>query len=213
MQNNFTLKKSKLIADLERKGITNQEVLKSIQKIPRELFISKSFWNKAYDDNALPIDCGQTISQPLTVAYMTQLLDIEPEMRVLEIGTGSGYQAYLLYLLNCNVYTIERHQLLYEKAKQTFEHNKIPISCHLGDGSLGLLKHAPYDRIIITAATPSIPDELLNQLDINGKLVAPIGDTQSQIMCLYEKVNNKLSIKKFGKFKFVPLIGEKGFSE
>lgn len=213
MDNNFTLKKSKLISDLEKKGISNQDILKAIQKIPRELFISKSFWNKAYDDNALPIDCGQTISQPLTVAYMTQLLDVKPGMRVLELGTGSGYQALLLHLLKCNVYTIERHEYLFEKAKNFFKHNNILISCHLGDGTLGLLKHAPYDRIIITAACPSIPEELFEQLDDNGKIVAPIGTSKSQVMFLFEKRNGKIFKKDFGKFKFVPLIGEKGFQE
>lgn len=213
MNNNFTLKKSKLISDLESKGITNQEILKAIQKIPRELFISKSFLNKAYDDTPLPIDCGQTISQPLTVAFMTQLLDVKPGMRVLEIGTGSGYQALLLHLLKCNVYTIERHELLYQKAKQFFEFNKIPISTNLGDGSLGLLVHAPYDRIIITAAAPDVPKELFDQLDENGKLVAPIGDEKVQTMYLFEKKNKNISKKSFGKFKFVPLIGEKGFSQ
>ena len=213
MENNFTQKKIKLIEDLERKGITDQEILKAMQKIPRELFISKSFWNRAYEDNPLPIDCGQTISQPLTVAYMTQLLEVRAGMRVLEIGTGSGYQALLLHLLKCNVYTIERHKTLYENARAFFEHNKIPISCHLGDGSLGLLKHSPYDRIIVTAACPSVSEELVKQLDINGKLIAPIGDANSQTMYLFEKTNGKLTKKEFGKFKFVPLIGEKGFSE
>lgn len=213
MNHNFTQKKSKLIRDLEEKGITNQEILKAIQKIPRELFLSKSFWNRAYEDNALPIDCGQTISQPFTVAYMTQLLDVEKGMRVLEIGTGSGYQALLLYFLKANVYTIERHEPLYEKAKLFFEHNKLLISCHLGDGTKGLLKHAPYDRIIVTAASPDVPEELLKQLDDNGKLVIPIGTPDSQIMHLITKQNNQFDVKQMGKFKFVPLIGEDGFQE
>lgn len=213
MNQNFILKKSKLISDLENKGINNQDILKAIQKIPRELFLSKSFWNKAYDDNALPIDCGQTISQPFTVAYMTQLLEVEKGMRVLEIGTGSGYQAILLHLLKCNVYTIERHKPLYEKAKLFFEHNKLPISCHLGDGSKGLLNHAPYNRIIVTAASPDIPEELLKQLDDNGKMVIPVGDTSSQTMFLITKKENKFTYEEKGKFKFVPLVGEFGFSE
>ncbi len=213
MQNNFTQKKSKLIRDLENKGISNQDILLAIQKIPRELFLSKTFWNKAYDDNALPIDCGQTISQPFTVAYMTQLLEVEKGMRVLEIGTGSGYQALLLYFLKANVYTIERHKLLYEKSKLFFEHNKLNISSHLGDGTKGLLKHAPFDRIIVTAASPNIPEELLKQLVDNGKMIIPIGTPESQIMHLITKKNNQFDIQKKGKFKFVPLIGEDGFKE
>jgi protein-L-isoaspartate(D-aspartate) O-methyltransferase len=213
MNHNFTQKKSKLIRELEEKGITNQDILKAIQKIPRELFLSKSFWNRAYEDNALPIDCGQTISQPFTVAYMTQLLDVEKGMRVLEIGTGSGYQALLLYFLKTNVYTIERHEPLYQKAKLFFEHNKLHISCHHGDGTKGLLKHAPYDRIIVTAASPDVPEELLKQLDDNGKLVIPIGTPDSQIMHLITKQNNEFDVKQMGKFKFVPLIGEDGFRE
>ena len=213
MNQNFTQKKSKLIRDLETKGITNQEILKAIQKIPRELFLSKSFWNRAYDDNALPIDCGQTISQPFTVAYMTELLDVEKGMRVLEVGTGSGYQALLLHYLKANVYTIERHKPLYEKVKLFFEHNKLQISCHLGDGTKGLLIHAPYDRIIVTAASPDIPEELIKQLDDNGKMIIPIGTPEGQIMHLITKNNNKLDIQKVGKFKFVPLIGEDGFKE
>lgn len=213
MTNNFNLKKSKLISDLENKGIHDQVILKAIQKIPREFFLSKSFWNKAYDDNALPIDCGQTISQPYTVAYMTQTLKVEAGMRVLEIGTGSGYQALLLHLLKCNVYTIERHKALYEKAKLFFEHNKLHISCHIGDGSKGLLIHAPYDRIIVTAASPDIPQELLNQLDDNGKMIIPVGNTSSQTMFLITKKNNQYTYEEKGKFKFVPLVGEYGFSE
>lgn len=213
MQQNFTQKKSKLIRDLENKGISNQDILLAIQKIPRELFLSKTFWNKAYDDNALPIDCGQTISQPFTVAYMTQLLEVEKGMRVLEIGTGSGYQALLLYFLKANVYTIERHKPLYEKSKLFFEHNKLNISSHLGDGTKGLLKHAPFDRIIVTAASPNIPEELLKQLDDNGKMIIPIGTPESQIMHLITKKNNQFDIQKKGKFKFVPLIGEDGFKK
>ena len=213
MTHNFTHKKSKLISELEKKGINNQDILRAIQKIPRELFLSKTFWNKAYDDNALPIDCGQTISQPYTVAYMTQLLNIKEGMRVLEIGTGSGYQALLLYLLKANVYTIERHESLFIKAKAFFEHNKLHISCHLGDGSIGLLKHAPYDRIIVTAASPDIPTGLLNQLDDDGIMVIPVGNETSQTMFKIHKKNGIYEYDEKGKFKFVPLIGEYGFQK
>jgi len=207
-------RKNKLINDLQNKGIKDNRVLSAINQIPREIFLNDDFKPNAYEDKALPIQCGQTISQPYTVAFMSELLDVQKEDKILEIGTGSGYQAILLFLMGAKVFTIERHDILYRNASKLFKQNKITINTRHGDGSLGWKEFAPFDRIIITAAAPKISDILLAQLKIGGKMVVPVGDRNSQVMYLIEKVGEKV-FKKFkkGKFKFVPLIGKDAWED
>ncbi len=203
-----------LVSTLKKKGIRDSKVLAVFNKVPREFFVDAGFTNRAYEDNALPISCMQTISQPFTVAYMTELMDIQSGDKVLEIGTGSGYQAVILALLGAEVFTIERHQDLLEKAKQRFEQLDIPINCFVGDGSQGLQEFAPYDKIIVTAASPKIPDSLINQLKNGGRMVIPIGEKHSQTMHLIIRKNKNYfdDIQK-DTFRFVPLIGEEGWKE
>ena len=208
----FKEKKRRLIIDLRRRGIMSEEVLNAMGSLPREIFVHSAFVNRAYEDIALPIDCDQTISQPYTVAHMTDILGILPGQKVLEIGTGSGYQAALLYLLGAVVYTTERHDALYRNANAIYEKYNISIKTFLSDGTLGLPNQAPFDRIIVTAAAPEVPEELVKQLRIGGKLVAPVGDKDKQIMRLIVRINDKeYDEAETGSFQFVPLIGEKGW--
>lgn len=207
-------KKRLLIEQLMKQGITDELVLEAINYLPREEFIPSTFINSVYENTALPIECRQTISQPYTVAFMTQLLEVKNNDKILEIGTGSAYQASILYLLGADVYTIERHELLYQKAIEKFAKFEFDIHAFLGDGTLGLPEHAPYDSIIITAAAPEIPENLVKQLKINGRMVVPVGDLHSQEMILLIRSDEKEYIyQKHGSFKFVPMIGENGWEE
>jgi len=203
-----------LVSILKKKGIKDSRVLSVFNRVPREFFVDAGFKNRAYEDNALPISCMQTISQPFTVAYMTELMDIQEGDKVLEIGTGSGYQAVILKLLGADVFTIERHAELLEIAKKRFEQLDIPINCFVGDGSQGLPEFAPYDKIIVTAASPKIPDSLINQLRIGGRMVIPIGEKNLQTMHLIIRKNkNYFDDMQKDTFRFVPLIGEEGWKE
>lgn len=208
----FLEERQKLIELLRRKGIKNEHVLNAMAKIPRELFVLDEYKDKAYIDNALPIECGQSISQPYTVAYMTELLEVSHGCKVLEIGTGSGYQSAILYELGCDVYSIERIEFLHNKVKKIFHDLEIGVHLYLGDGSKGLPEFAPYDRIIVTAAAPEVPSSLINQLKIGGRLVIPVGTRQEQIMTLVIRTSqNKYDIIRKDSFRFVPLIGEEGW--
>ncbi len=209
----FEEERKKLVELLKRKGIKDERVLNAIKELPRELFVLDEYKDKAYIDNALPIECGQSISQPFTVAYMTEILDTFPNCKVLEIGTGSGYQAAILYNLGCDVYSIERIDFLHNKIKNLFEKLGINVKLFLGDGSKGLPEFSPYDRIIVTAAAPEVPSSLINQLKIGGKLVIPVGTRQEQIMTLVVRSSqNKYDILRKDSFRFVPLIGEEGWN-
>lgn len=212
LEDNFRHKglRKQLVELLRNKGISSEHVLKAMDAVPRHYFFDSSFLEFAYQDKAFPIGCGQTISQPYTVAFQTQLLNIEPGMRVLEIGTGSGYQASVLAEMGARVYTIERQKLLYEKLKS----NHIPLSYRIrlfyGDGYKGLPAHAPFDRILITAAAPYIPDDLIEQLKPGGIFVIPVGEGNTQIMTRVTKTaDNKLQKETFGNFSFVPMLNEK----
>jgi len=206
--------KNNLIYELKSKGIKDEKILNVISRIPREIFLSKNLKEDAYLDKALPIDCGQTISQPYTLAFMTELLEIDKGDKVLEIGTGSGYQAIVLYMLGAKVYTVERHDALFRKAVKIFRKYDLVINTRIGDGTLGWNENAPYDKIIVTAAAPNISNILKSQLAIGGKMVVPVGDKNSQTMFLVEKIEeNKFKSYKKGSFKFVPLIGKDGWSE
>jgi len=211
-ENTYKERRFQLTQILKSKGIQNKELLDVIQKLPRELFVEKAFINRAYEDNALPIKCEQTISQPYTVAYMTELLEIQEGEKVLEIGTGSGYQAAILYLLGAEVFTIERHKELSLKAKERFSDLGFKINSFFGDGTLGLKKYSPYDKIIVTAAAPEIPFSLIKQLNFNGRLVVPVGDKNQQTMHLIIRVDED-NYKDYEQdsFRFVPLIGVEGW--
>lgn len=199
-----------LVKTLREKGIKDESVLEAIGRVPRHFFIQKYTAEKAYEDTALQIDAGQTISQPFTVAYQTELLNIKPGLKVLEIGTGSGYQAAILAEMGANVVTIERQEELYRKTgKFLADMGYASIKCLIGDGSVGFQAQAPYDRIIVTAGAPSVPQPLLKQLKKGGTLVIPVGDEKIQKMITVLKISEKEYEKiELDAFKFVPLIGE-----
>lgn len=209
----YSQKRKELVDILKRHGIKDKKVLDAIGKVKRELFVSNELKRYAYDNNALPISGGQTISQPYTVAYMTELLDVRPGDRVLEIGTGSGYQAAVLCELGAKVYSVERVPALFEATAKKFEGLPYHITMKLDDGSTGWKDFAPYDKIIVTAGSPKIPKQLTLQLGRDGIMVIPIGDQKSQAMVCVKKTEGKdgkpeYSIKKYSEFKFVPLVGE-----
>lgn len=199
-----------LVSVLSEKGITDQKVLKAISKIPRHLFIDKAFVEFAYENTAFPIGCGQTISHPYTVAFQSQILEINPNEKVLEIGTGSGYQTAVLLELKANVFTIERHKELYEKTSDFLPSIGYQAMFFYGDGYKGLNSFAPFDKIIVTAGATEIPKKLLLQLKVGGKMVIPVGNKDEQKMKLIiRNSNNEFSTKTLGKFSFVPLLPNK----
>jgi protein-L-isoaspartate(D-aspartate) O-methyltransferase len=202
-----------LVKMLREKGIRDEKVLQAIEKVPRHFFFEKAFLEHAYQDKAFPIGEGQTISQPYTVAYQTELLDVGPKDKILEIGTGSGYQCSVLLQLSPLVYTIEYNRPLYYKAQQMFRLMDLHPKTFCGDGSLGLPPHAPYDRILVTAGAPAVPQALLSQLKVGGILVIPVGDAQSQKMLrIIKHDENEFSKEEFEYFKFVPLLGKSGWN-
>jgi protein-L-isoaspartate(D-aspartate) O-methyltransferase len=204
--------RKKLVEELRKKGIEDERVLLAIGKVPRHFFFDETFWNQAYKDIAFPIGEDQTISQPYTVAYQSQLLHINTGDKVLEIGTGSGYQACILVELGAKVYTIERQEKLYERTCKVLPYMGYKPKFFLGDGSRGIAKHAPYDKIIVTAGAPTVPDELLKQLKVGGILVIPVGDQQSQKMVTVLKVGeNDYEKIVLDTFRFVPLVGDKAW--
>ncbi|MGN8069023.1 protein-L-isoaspartate(D-aspartate) O-methyltransferase [Mucilaginibacter sp. SG564] len=205
--------RKRLVDILRKKGIQDEEVLLAISKVPRHYFFDETFWNQAYSDIAFPIGEGQTISQPYTVAYQTELLHIRKGDKVLEIGTGSGYQTCILLELGAKVYTIERQEKLYERTRFILpEKMGYKPNFFCGDGSIGIAKHAPYDKIIVTAGAPTVPDVLLKQLKIGGILVIPVGDEETQKMVTILKVaENDYEKIVLDTFRFVPLVGDKAW--
>jgi protein-L-isoaspartate(D-aspartate) O-methyltransferase len=194
------------------RGIHAPQVLAAMRTVPRHLFVEESFQQGAYEDHPIPIDEGQTISQPYMVALMTELLELTKESVVLEIGTGSGYQTVILAELAKQVYTIERLANLAEKAKTLFERLQYTnIHLRVGDGTLGWIEYAPYDRIIVTAGAPSIPEQLAGQLAENGKLVIPVGNRFSQVLQVITKQNSQITTKTSCHCVFVKLIGKHGW--
>ncbi|MFI5138679.1 MAG: protein-L-isoaspartate(D-aspartate) O-methyltransferase [Sphingobacteriales bacterium] len=205
--------RKKLVEELKEKGIEDENVLKAIGKVPRHFFFDETFWNQAYKDIAFPIAAGQTISQPYTVAYQSQLLHIQKGDKVLEIGTGSGYQCCILLELGAKVYTIERQEKLYYHTSVILpEKMGYKARFLLGDGSKGNAKYAPFDKIIVTAGAPTVPEELLKQLKIGGILVIPVGDQESQKMVTVLKVGeHDYEQTILDTFRFVPLVGDKAW--
>ena len=202
--------RKKLVETLKNKGITNIEVLKAIDKIPRHLFMDSGFIDHAYVDKAFPIGADQTISQPYTVARQSELLEVDKESKILEIGTGSGYQTAVLLEMGMQVYSIERQNELFKKTKLFLPKLGYRVKKLIfGDGYIGLKAEAPFDGIVVTAGAPFVPKPLLAQLKIGAKLVIPIGD-ESQIMTVFTRTSvTEFNKEEFGEFRFVPLLEDK----
>lgn len=204
--------RKKLSEKLKDRGINDKSVLAAIAKVPRHYFFDETFWEQAYKDIAFPIGDGQTISQPYTVAYQTELLHIKKGDKVLEIGTGSGYQTCILIELGAKVYTIERQENLYQRTSKVLPHIGYHAEFFLGDGSKGIAEHAPYDKIIVTAGAPIVPETLLKQLKVGGILVIPVGDEKSQKMITVLRVSETDYERiELDTFRFVPLVGDQAW--
>ncbi len=198
----------KLVEQLSAKGIRDEQILNAIGTLPRHFFLDKAFEEWAYQDKPFPIGNEQTISQPYTVAYQTSLLKVKKRDKILEIGTGSGYQAGILAMLGARVYTIERQELLHRRAKKLLDQLQLGnIRCYLRDGYKGLPEFAPFDKILVTAGAPEIPEPLLLQLKVGGQLVIPVGD-KAQKMLRLTRLNKAgdVETEKFADFKFVPFL-------
>ena len=203
--------RNKLVKKIAGKGIKDALVLEAIGRVPRHVFFENALLDHAYQDKAFPIGEGQTISQPFTVAFQTEKLEVKPDDKVLEIGTGSGYQACVLLELGAKVYTIEYNRVLFERTRQFLPHlGYKPFFFH-GDGSKGLAAKAPFDKIIVTAGAPVVPNALTDQLSEGGILVIPVGDREKQMMLQIRKVKGRLITQEFENFAFVPLLGESGW--
>ncbi|HCO84318.1 protein-L-isoaspartate(D-aspartate) O-methyltransferase [Arenibacter algicola] len=202
--------RNKLADILSEKGIVDNSVLEAIRAVPRHLFLDSSFEDHAYQDKAFPIGADQTISQPYTVAFQSELLQVEPNHKILEIGTGSGYQTAVLLKLKARVYTIERQLELFKKTNLFFKKMGYrPKKVIFGDGYKGLPEEAPFDSIIVTAGAPFVPNPLLAQLKVGGRLVIPVG-TDEQVMTLFVRKSAKeFEKKELGSFRFVPLLEDK----
>ena len=198
-----------LVEELITKGITDNTVLNAIGKIPRHIFLDSSLDNLAYMDKALPIGCDQTISQPFTVAFQTQLLELKKTDKVLEIGTGSGYQTCVLSEISPRVYSIERHKPLHIRASSVIKLLKYNSRCFFGDGYKGLVQFSPFDKILITCGAQELPKDLFLQLKIGGYMVIPVGE-KTQVMTRITKVSEfEAKREDFGDFSFVPMLGDK----
>lgn len=202
--------RNQLAKVLEEKGINDKNVLETIKKIPRHLFLNSSFEDFAYQDKAFPIGAGQTISQPYTVAFQSQLLEVKKGDKILEIGTGSGYQTAVLCTMGATVYTIERQNELFKSTSLLLPKLGIrPKHISFGDGYKGLPNHAPFDSIIVTAGAPIIPKPLMAQLKVGGRLVIPVGENEQIMTLLIRKNETQFEKHEFGDFKFVPLLENK----
>lgn len=194
-----------------QRGVKDENLLQAMRVIDRSEFIQESFKNRAYDDCALPIGYSQTISQPYTVAVMTECLEVKKKNKVLEIGTGSGYQAVILAEMGARVFTIERNMHLLTQARKRFEKFGYDIASKCGDGTIGWKEFAPFDRIIVTAGAPEVPKPLLDQLADGGLIVIPIGDLDIQDLHVVKRVRNDFVRKEIMGFKFVPLVGKRAW--
>ena len=201
--------RNRLVRELIEKGIRNDKVLRAIGRIPRHLFLNSSFEDFAYQDKAFPIAAGQTISQPYTVARQTELLQVEEGDKVLEIGTGSGYQAAVLVEIGCKLYSIERQKELFDITKLKLQKLSYKLNMFFGDGYKGLSHHAPFKGIIVTAGAPYIPRPLVEQLAPGGRLVIPVGDDVQTMKVICKDETGKVTLEDHGTFRFVPMLGKK----
>jgi protein-L-isoaspartate(D-aspartate) O-methyltransferase len=201
--------RKQLVAQLRQKGITSEAVLEAIGRVPRHYFMDNAFLEYAYQDKAFPIDCGQTISQPYTVAYQTDLLNIKKGDKVLEIGTGSGYQASILHEMGAKVHTIERHKQLYLATKKRLSDLGYSIKTFYGDGFKGLPSYAPFDKILVTCGAPFIPMQLFDQLRPGGIMVIPVGTDVQVMTIILKKPDGSMETFELDKFRFVPMLEEK----
>jgi len=211
----FTWAREKMVQEqLMARGIKQRRVLEAMRKIPRHFFVDPGLISRAYDDSALPIGDKQTLSQPYMAACMTEALDLRGEEKVLEVGTGSGYQTALLAEICFNVFSVEKIRALARKAREVLDkleyHN---IAIHVGDGTIGWSEHAPYDAVIVTAGAPELPGPLLDQLSIGGRLVIPVGDEQMQVLTRVTRGTDGFSEEQLGDCKFVKLWGKYGWRE
>lgn len=207
----FSIEREEMISLLRKRGIQDERLIEAMRAVDREQFVQGLFVNRAYEDSALPIGSEQTISQPYTVAFMTQALGVERGDKMLEIGTGSGYQAAILSEMGARVFTIERHMKLLVEARKRLEKSGYEVVSKCGDGTIGWREFAPFNGIIVTAGAPDVPQPLLEQLTDGGKLVIPIGDMDVQNLHIITRLNNHFEAKVVDGFKFVPLIGKKGW--
>jgi len=198
-----------MVDNLKSRDIKNEHVLKAMLEVPRHFFLDSSFLQFAYEDNAFPIGFGQTISHPYTVAFQSELLDPRPGDKVLEIGTGSGYQSAILFKIGCNVYSIERFKGLYKKAKKDLSDLYCSVKLFHGDGYLGIPDESPFDKIIVTAGSKDIPKPLIDQLSVGGILVIPIGLDSHIMTVVIKKSKNDYEKIEYGDFQFVPFLREK----
>ena len=204
-------KRKALVAELRKKGIQNEAVLEAINTLPRHFFFDTALISHAYEDKAFPIGEGQTISQPYTVAFQSSLLEVAPGNKILEIGTGSGYQACILHLLGAEVISIEYQKKLFDHTSRFLQRLGIQLQLFYGDGTGGVPAHAPYDKIIVTAGAPVVPEALIKQLKIGGILVIPVGDRSKQAMVkITKKSATEIKREEFEGFAFVPLLGKEG---
>jgi protein-L-isoaspartate(D-aspartate) O-methyltransferase len=202
--------RKKLVDYLREKGIKDEAVLRAVGRVPRHLFLNSAFETHAYDDRPFSIGAGQTISQPFTVAVQSELLQVKKGMKVLEIGTGSGYQASVLHEIGVKVYSVERIKELYDRTRALLKELGYPVKTFFGDGNLGVPSFAPYDRIIITAGAPIVPDGLLSQLKEGGIMVIPLTVGDSEVMkTITKNADGTLEVKEHGTFRFVPLLEDK----
>ncbi len=201
--------RNRLIDELAKKSIAGDDVLTVMRKIPRHLFIDKGFEKHAYEDKAFQIGAGQTISQPTTVAVQTHLLNIQKNDKVLEIGTGSGYQTAVLCEMGAKVFSIERQKLLFDKTKKLLDQFHYRVKCFFGDGYKGLPIYAPFDKIIITCGAPIIPTDLVAQLKPGGRMIIPLGEKVQVMNLLVKNKNGITDLQEFGEFRFVPMLEKK----
>ena len=205
-------KRQMLVQLLQEKGITDPEVLRAVGTVPRHMFIDTALHKRAYEDTALPIGMKQTISQPYTVARQTELLHVQKGSKILEIGTGSGYQAAILCEMGASVHTVERHQYLQDHARKVLQTLGYKVRAKCGDGTEGWSAYSPYDGIVVTAGAPVVPEALVSQLNVGGCLVIPVGDQHVQTMLRITRVDEQEFVEEeFADFQFVPLIGREGW--
>lgn len=210
----YKLQRLELVESLERKGIRDESFLNAMREVEREKFIPSGVRHHSYSDIALPIGYGQTISQPYTIGIMTQALELKKGDKALEIGTGSGYQAALLEKMGAKVYSIERNFDIYNEAIKRFDKLNIRVHCKHGDGTIGWEEYAPFDKIIVTAGSPGVPENLKKQLAVNGKMVIPVGNKFSQTLQVLTKLSDdEFEIEDIPEFAFVPLIGREGWKD